>query len=86
MVLHFLALEGVAAGREIQRGPTAIGCLRGPGRCWNLIGERFLGVRGVSAVSCKEACEKISVRSSTDCIELDAWSSMIDSCISLSDC
>ena len=30
-VLHRMALEGTAAGRESQRGTTAIGCFRGPG-------------------------------------------------------
>jgi len=70
---------------ELSEGPQQLG-LRGPGRCSNLTGERLSGVRGVSAVGRKEAYEKISVRSSTGCVELDAWSSMIDSRIFLSNC
>jgi hypothetical protein len=85
-VLHRLALEGVAAGKGTQRGATAIGCLRGPGRCLTVIGERLSGVRGVLAVGCKEACEKIAARSSTGCVELDVCSSMMDSRIFLTSC
>ena len=76
-VLHRLALEGTAAGRETQQGTTAIGCFRGPRPGVNITSERMLGVRGVSAAGCKGVCEGIALRSSLGCSEPDAWSLMI---------
>jgi len=77
-VLHRLALEGTAAGRETQRGTTAIGCFRGPRFGVNITGERMLGVRGVSAAGCKRVRERIAVRS-PGCSEPGAWSLVVGS-------
>jgi len=77
IVLHHLALEGTAAGRETQRGTTAIGCFRGSRPGVNITGEHMLGVRGVLAASCKGVRERIAVRSSPGCSEPGAWSLVV---------
>jgi len=65
-VLHHLPLIRRVRWQRNPTRSTAIGRLRGrPWLLLNLTSERLLGARGVLAVGCMEACERIVVRSCT---------------------